>query len=462
MGEMDRTDLQFPEQFLWGAATSAFQIEGATSSGGRGESVWDVFSRKTGNIKDNTTADVSADHYYRWREDLELMSSLQLQAYRFSLSWPRVLPEGTGRINQAGLDFYDSIVDGLLERGITPWVTLFHWDLPLALHKKGGWVHRDSPWWFAEYTSTVLDRLGDRVGNWITLNEPLSVTAAGYAAGVHAPGIHNPFKAAKAAHHLLMAHGAATERIRNHSKEHRVGISNAFSPVHPFSSGDPGIAAKVSAFVNRLFMDPILFGHYPKEIQGILRFLSGGYSDEDMKLIHKKPDFIGVNHYSRYIVARGFLPVIGFRLVREKDPAKKYTHMDWEVYPEGLYEILQWIKETYDNPVVYITENGAAFEDELYDGEVDDHQREGYLSSYLENLHLAIHDGVEVHGYFVWSLLDNFEWDYGHSRRFGIVYVDYRTLKRTIKRSGHWYSRVIQNNGFRRDDPSQESAGFVP
>ena len=434
----------FPDDFLWGCATAAYQIEGAWDEGGKGPSVWDDFSHRPGTIRDATTGDVACDHYHRYREDVSLLSQLSVGAYRFSVSWPRVVPDGDGAVNERGLDFYDRLVDELMHRGIEPFVTLFHWDLPLALEHKGGWLSRRTCHAFVRYAEVVVRRLGDRVDRWITLNEPLSVIGAGYLAGRHAPGYRNPLKAMHALHHLLVAHGSAVAAIRALSPDARIGVANAFSPVHPLRASDAQIAERMSAVVNGLFMDPLFKGRYPREVEWIFHLLNRRIRPGDMDMIRAPLDFIGVNHYSRYIARKTFLPFIGFRIMKPVYEGALFTDMDWEVFPDGFHDILTWINAEYDNPPIYITENGAAYDDRRIEEEVHDTDRIAYLKDYLRNLHRAMEDGCDVRGYFVWSFLDNFEWEYGLSKRFGIVYVDYDTQRRVVKESGRWYREICR------------------
>ena len=437
-------ELIFPENFTWGCATAAYQIEGAWQEDGRGPSVWDEFSHRPGTIRDGTTGDVACDHYHRYQHDLDLLTQLSVGAYRFSVSWPRVYPEGDGALNEVGLDFYDRLVDAVLERGLEPFVTLFHWDLPLALEQRGGWLERHTAYAFVRYAETVVKRLGDRVKRWITLNEPLSVIGAGYLAGRHAPGQRNVVKAIHALHNLLLGHGLAVRAIRDLDPDAQIGIANAFSPVHPFRTKDEQTAERVSAIVNGLFMDPILKGRYPRGIAWAIRLFNRRIRRGDMEIIREPIDFIGVNHYSRYIARRTFLPFIGFRLMKPVYEGVLFTDMDWEVYPEGFHDILTWIKAEYDNPPVYITENGAAYSDRTVEDEVHDTDRIAYLKEYLRQLHRAIADGCDVRGYFVWSFLDNFEWEYGLSKRFGLVYVRYESQERIMKASGRWYAELCE------------------
>lgn len=440
--------ISFPPDFVWGVSTSAYQIEGAWQADGKGVSIWDRFTRRPGAIRDGTTGDVACDHYHRWREDLDLIEGIGCGSYRFSISWPRVLPEGRGRMNPEGLDFYDRLVDGLLARGIDPMVTLYHWDLPESLEAAGGWVNRRIVRDFVEFTRLMVRRLGDRVSNWITINEPLSVVGAGYLAGAHAPGRRSVVAALRALHHLLLAHGQGVAAIKEMLPESRVGIANAFSPVYPFRRKDVKVATRVSAALNRLCMDPILLGHYPKELEGLIRLINRGIRPGDFDLMSTPFDFVGVNHYSRYIARRTFLPFIGVRLMRPVYENVLFTDLDWEVYPRGFYDILIWIRDEYHNPEIVVTENGAAYQDRYEDEMVEDADRVEYLEHYLIALKRAMDHGVDVRGYFIWSLMDNFEWAFGKSKRFGLYYVDYETLRRIPKRSALWYSRLCRINNF--------------
>jgi beta-glucosidase len=436
--------LTFPDSFTWGCATAAYQIEGAYRADGKGLSVWDEFTRRPGVIRDGSNGDVACDHYHRYRDDFALLTEIGVGAYRFSVSWPRVVPDGDGPINRAGLDFYDRMVDAVLERGIEPYVTLFHWDLPLELEKRGGWLNRRTAYAYVRYVEAVVRRLGDRVKTWMTLNEPMTVIGAGYLAGRHAPGHTSARKAIHALHHLLVAHGMGVETVRALDPGARVGIANAFSPVHPLRAKDERVAERMSAVVNGLFMDPILKGRYPKEVAWAIRLLNRKIRRGDMELISRPLDFIGVNHYSRYIARRTFLPIVGFRLMKPVYKGVLFTDMDWEVYPSGFHDILTWINRNYDNPPIYITENGAAYQDRRVEDEVNDTDRISYLRAYLYHLHRAMEEGCDVRGYFVWSFLDNFEWEYGLSKRFGVVYVDYSTQERLLKASGKWYARLCR------------------
>jgi len=450
--------LTFPSNFLWGVSTSAYQIEGAWNADGKGPSIWDDFSRRPGKIIDGSTGELAADHYRRMDEDVDLIAGLGCRSYRFSISWPRVFPSGYDQINPQGLDFYDRLVDRLCAADIEPMVTLYHWDLPSALQREGGWTNPSIVGRFADYTEAMVHRLGDRVPRWITLNEPIAVVGAGYLAGTHAPGIRNPVAAAKVLHHLLMAHGAAVQRIRGLAPQAQVGIANAFTPVYPLHSRrDARAADLISSALNRLCMDPILLGHYPKRLKGLLGLLNRKTRPEDFELMQEPIDFIGVNHYSRYIARRTLLPFFGFRLMRPSYDNVLFTDFDWEIYPEGFFDVLTWIRDIYGNVPLIITENGAAFNDPQpvasmngikdsgRQGEgliVEDQRRVEYLRKYLTALHRAMQQGVDVGGYFVWSLLDNFEWAHGYGKPFGLYYVDPLTGRRIPKRSALWYRKV--------------------
>ncbi len=442
----------FPDNFLWGAATSSYQIEGAWDEDGKGESIWDRFSHTPGKIVDGSTGDVACDHYHRWQEDLDLMQSLGLQAYRFSIAWPRILPQGRGQVNQAGLDFYDRLVDGLLARNITPFVTLYHWDLPQALEDAGGWPDRATAEAFVQYAEVVSARLGDRVKHWITHNEPWVAAFLGYGVGIHAPGARDFQQAAAAAHHLLLSHGWAVPVLRANSPEARVGITLNLTDVVPASPSpqDYHAARELDAFLNRWFLDPLYGRQYPadgvawfeREHQVQPHFVKAG----DLETIATPTDFLGVNFYTRH-VARG--PAEGNLPPTITTERSEFTEMGWEVAPRSLFRLLNRLHFDYQVPSIYITENGAAFADQLSaDGQVHDPRRVAYLRAHLQAAHDAIQCGVPLQGYFVWSLMDNFEWAFGYTKRFGIVYVDFETQQRMVKDSGLWYREVISRNGF--------------
>lgn len=439
--------LIFPEGFLWGAATASYQIEGAWDEDGKGESIWDRFSHTPGKVQDGDTGDVACDHYHRWREDVTLIKSMGLNAYRFSVAWPRIFPAGRGEVNQAGIDFYSRLVDALLEAEIEPWVTLYHWDLPQALQEEGGWAARRVVDAFAEYTDIVTRALGDRVKNWITFNEPWVSAFVGYQDGYHAPGLTDQNAAVAAAHHLLLSHGRAVPVIRANSQDAYVGITLNLTPQVPASPSIPDrrLATWIDGYINRYFLDPLVGRGYPADIAAVYGKSMDVVEPGDLDEIAVPIDFLGVNYYTRNITrddsVEANLPVT-------IQPGDEITEMDWEVYPQGLYNILGRLHFDYGFPAIYITENGAAFVDNISpDGQVDDQQRLSYIKRHLEMIHKAIQIGGPVKGYFAWSLLDNFEWGFGYSKRFGIVYVDYQTQQRTLKSSAKWYRQVILDNG---------------
>ncbi|MEO6968236.1 MAG: GH1 family beta-glucosidase [Rhodanobacteraceae bacterium] len=444
-----RERIVFPEQFLWGAATSAYQIEGSPLVDGAGPSIWQRFAHTPGCVHDGDTGDIACDHYRRWPEDVSLMRELNMQAYRFSISWSRVFPEGRGAINAKGLAFYERLVDALLEHGIQPMITLYHWDLPAALDDRGGWLNPDIAGWFAEYAQTVFRKLDDRVSLWATLNEPWVVTDAGYLHGVLAPGHRSLYEPPIAAHNLLRAHGAAVQAYRA-CGAHDIGIVVNLEPKYAASekTNDLRATARADAYMNRQFLDPVLLGTYPDELADIFGQAWPQWPNADLKLINQPIDFVGVNYYTRSVSrddTQGW--PIGATGVRQQQST--HTETGWEVYPQGLTDMLEWVAERYGNPPIYITENGAAFYDPpvAAEGRIEDPLRVAYLRSHLRAAHAAMERGVDLRGYFVWSLLDNFEWAHGYSKRFGIVHVDYATQQRTPKDSARFYANVIATQG---------------
>jgi beta-glucosidase len=439
--------LSFPTGFMWGAATASYQIEGSTTADGRVDSIWDEFCRRPGAVFNGDTGDPAADHYRRYVEDVELMSSLGIGAYRFSVAWPRL----------ADLGFYDRLVDELLDKGIDPWATLYHWDLPQSLEDKGGWTNRDTAYRFAEYVSTVVGRLGDRVSGWITLNEPWCAAFLGYGNGVHAPGVQDSRAAVAAVHHLLLGHGLAMSEIRALAPETPAGITLNLFPVAPAtgSEADADAARRIDALQNRIFLNPVLRGEYDSDVLTDLApyGLHELIEDGDLATISAPIDLLGVNYYRAYLVSAGD-PVDGptewpgasdVRFLQSGHPK---TEMDWEVQPEGLAELLVSLSREYPGLPMYITENGAAYPDVLTsDGVVRDSDRITFLDGHLRACHAAIEQGADLRGYFCWSLLDNLEWAEGYAKRFGLVHVDFETQKRTPKDSARWYSSVIGRNG---------------
>jgi beta-glucosidase len=441
-----------PKDFVWGAATSAYQVEGAVSEDGRGESIWDRLCQRPGAIEDGTTGAVACDHYHRWRDDLGLLTELGLNAYRFSIAWPRVLPTGRGAVNAAGLDFYDRLIDGLLERTLAPFPTLYHWDLPQALQDGGGWGARETVDAFAEYTDVVTRRLGDRVKRWVTINEPWCVAVLGHATGAQAPGLKDWSLALRAAHHVLLAHGTAVPIIRRNVPDAQVGIVNILSPAFAASDSEADLAAaeRFDQEFNRWYLDPLSGRGYPQalaasyEREGHARgfdFVRPG----DLERIAAKTDFLGVNYYSRTIV-RTDEANNRPRLIADPPPSVR-TDMGWEVYPRGLADVLKRVTREYAPPAIYVTENGAAYGHQPGDdGQVHDEPRRAYLHGHLNACLDALEAGVPLKGYFAWSLLDNFEWAFGYKMRFGLVHVDYATQRRTIKQSGRWLAQVLATN----------------
>jgi beta-glucosidase len=438
----------FPVDFVWGAATASYQIEGAAHEDARGESVWDRFCATPGKVRSGDTGDVACDFYHRYPDDVKLMRDLGLDAFRFSIAWSRVLPAGRGAVNDAGLDFYDRLVDELLANEIEPYATLFHWDTPQALEDAGGWPERATAEAFVEYTEAVVGRIGDRVRHWITHNEPWVYAWVGHAWGLHAPGRKSEADAVAVAHHLLLSHGWAVEAIRRASPEARVGITLNLAQIYPATDTpeDEAAAYRRDGEDNRWFLDPIFRGSYPADLLERNELVAPYVRDGDLDVTSAPLDFLGINNYSRFIVAAGS---DGPRTVG--NPDAQHTDMGWEVYPDGLHDVLVRVARDYEPAAIHITENGAAFADvRVHDGAVHDVERTAFLESYIAAVGRAIAGGAPVKGYFVWSLLDNFEWAFGYSKRFGIVYVDFPTLERVPKDSYYWYRDLIAS---RRDVP---------
>ena len=439
---MTNARIEFPRNFVWGAATAAYQTEGAATEDGRGESIWDRYSATPGNVTNGDTGIIACDTYHRYVEDVRLMRELGLGAFRFSVAWPRILPEGRGRVNSSGLDFYDRLVDELLANGIDPYVTLYHWDLPQALEDRGGWPERDTVEAFTEYVEVVVARLGDRVRHWITQNEPWVISWLGYGLGVHAPGRTNEEDALAAGHHVLLSHGRAAEVLRRDAPAAEVGVTIDLVPMYPLTDSEEDIeAARHSdGFRNRWFLDPVLGRGYPHDMLEQYVDILPTIEDGDMLTIAAPLDFLGVNYYTRNVVRSGTGETAPQPVSAD---GAEHTEMGWEVYPDGLSDLLLRLRDDYELPDLYITENGAAFPDARQNGSVPDLQRISYLDRHLGALAHAMEEGVPVRGYFLWSLLDNFEWAFGYTKRFGIVYIDFETLERVPKASYGWYRDFI-------------------
>ncbi len=438
-----------PEDFIIGSATAAYQIEGAVAEDGRGPSIWDIFTHQRGNVADGGTADIACDHYHRWPDDIALMQQLGLDAYRFSLSWPRILPAGRGAVNAKGLDFYDRLIDALLDANITPFVTLYHWDLPQALQDdSGGWLNRGIVDAFAGYAEIAAQRFGDRVRHWTTLNEPWTFCWWGYGFGEDAPGLRLGAKGAlRASHHALLAHGTAVSAIRTHIKDAQIGIVLDLNCVEPAShvSEDQAAARRFDGAQNRWYLDALFHGRYPDDMLEVFGRAAGQL---DITAAKQPLDYLGVNYYRRSVIAAGEdIPPLAMQRV---SPPGTYTLMGWEVWPEGLFDLVTWIDRTYVPPLLYVTENGAAFPDVLIDDRVKDSARRGYIERHLEQCARAFAAGVPLAGYFVWTLMDNFEWAEGYQPRFGIVHVDYPSQKRRIKASGDWLASLQRRRRLER------------
>jgi beta-glucosidase len=447
--------IAFPDRFLWGCATSAYQIEGSPLADGAAPSIWERFVHTPGMVRDGDTAEVACDHYRRYREDVALMARLGLKAYRFSVAWSRVLPSGTGAVNPAGLAFYDRLTDELLAHGIEPVVTLYHWDLPAALYERGGWLNRDCAAWFAEYARVLFAKLDDRVKLWATINEPWVISDGGYLLGALAPGHRSLSEAPVVSHHLLCAHGTAVQAYRSEGR-HSIGLVVNIEPKHPASSSPADVAAaeRADAYMNRQYLDPVFLGRYPAQLAEIFGSAWPAWPEGDLELIGQPIDFLGVNYYTRS-VTRFDAAAAPLRSAAVRLPEASYTEMGWEVYPRGLTEALRWIRDRYGAVPLYVTENGAAFHDppSVAGDRLEDPLRVAYLRDHVRAVQAALADQVDVRGYFVWSLLDNFEWVLGYSKRFGIVHVDFSSQRRTLKASADFYARVIESNGRAIDSP---------
>lgn len=468
----------FPRDFFWGAATSAFQIEGAWNEDGKGESNWDRWCHTPGKIKGGGTADTAVDHYHRWREDVDLMRQMNLNAYRFSIAWPRVQPDGRGNLNPKGIAFYDRLIEALLAAGIKPFITLCHYDIPQALEDQGGWLNRDTTDRFADYAYAMVKKYGDRVIHWMTINEPICISEGHYGDIIEPPGLGDPQAGIQAAHHLLLGHAKALRAIKTGGgSHHQIGLICNLYPVHPYSGKetdgqDHDVAERVSldtgqkmsdsplvegdrekavelldGYINRWWLDPIYYGRYPQDIWEHRDYLPRVH-EGDMATIGIRPDFMGVNYYHRFVARpirrKGKLT---YTTVSPKELGTSYTTMGWEIYPAGLYELLTRLKKDYGDPDIYITENGMAMDDPVAsDGIVHDDYRIDFLRCHFSQAARCLAEGVKLKGFFVWTLMDNFEWEAGWDQRFGLIRIEYDTLERTIKDSGRWYGDFIGMN----------------
>lgn len=442
--------LIFPENFLWGTATGAYQIEGAYNEDGKGESIWDRYTHTPGTILGSDTGDVACDHYHLYEEDVKIMKEMGIKTYRFSISWPRIFPDGKGEPNKKGMDFYRNLVNLLAENEITPAITLYHWDLPQKLQDIGGWANREVVDLFVQYARYVFKELGDKVPIWITFNEPWVSSFIGYWYGGHPPAISDLSLAIQAAHNIMLAHGKAVRAYREMGMKGEIGITLNLNPVYPASENENDLLAanRYSEFYNSWFLDPILKGKYPEQLLELFsNFATPPNIDSvDMDVIHTPIDFLGVNNYSftSVVYDANKLPL----QINFAEAGKAKTDTGWEIYPEGIHDLLLYLHQEYNGIKIMITENGAAFKDVIdNDGKVNDNERISYLNDHITEIYRAMKDGVNLAGYYIWSFMDNFEWRMGYSKRFGLVYIDYETQKRIIKKSGLWYKKVIENNG---------------
>ncbi len=447
----------FPKDFIWGAAASAYQIEGAYDEDEKGESIWDRFTHQKGNIFNGYTGDVACDHYHKYKKDVELMNKIGLDSYRFSISWPRIFSKGTGKVNQKGLDFYKRLINELLENEIKPVPTLYHWDLPQVLQERGGWSNRDTAKYFQEYAFRVIDEFEGLVDQWITHNEPWVASFVGHAFGQHAPGKQNYQTALQVLHHILLSHGMVVKSFKEEEREGQIGITVNLGDFQPASDKKEDLAAawRQDNFMNKIVLDPLFRAKYPKEFFDFIQKNTGEIEirDQDMSIVSYPMDFLGINYYSRNLIKHAEEKnIIETKELKVED--SQYTEMGWEVYPPGIYNVLKRVNNEYSDLPLYITENGAAFQDKLTEnGKVKDQDRINYLREHIKNVYKAIQDGIPLKGYYVWSIMDNFEWAYGYSKRFGLIYVDYKdNQKRYLKESAKWYRKVIERNGIAVND----------
>ncbi|KXA93679.1 beta-glucosidase [candidate division MSBL1 archaeon SCGC-AAA259E19] len=432
-----------PEDFTWGVSSAAYQVEGAWNEDGKGESIWDRFTHEPGNVENGDTGDVACDHYHRYEQDVALMEELGVDAYRFSVSWPRIIPDGNGEVNDQGLQFYGDLTEELLDAGIEPWICLYHWNLPQALQNEKGWANSKIVEDFERYAELLGEEFGGRVENWVILNEPWVVSNLGYLMGEHAPGVSDHERFLKASHNLQLAQGRAIETLREVNENFRIGTVLNLAPIHPASDDekDKEAADRMDQYLNRWYLDPLFKGEYPP----LASRLGLNPDPDDLEAIRQPVDFLGINYYTRQIVTHDPKKRLQSRQVER---TSNTTEMGWEIYPAGLEELLLRLKEDYDDPILYVTENGAAFDDKLTkDGRVEDDDRIKFLRDYIEAAGRAKEKGADLQGYFVWTLMDNFEWAFGYSKKFGLIKVDFDTCERSPKKSYYWYRKTIENNG---------------
>ncbi len=444
---MGNTKNEFGPDFIWGVSTAAYQIEGAWNTDGKGKSIWDAFSNTKGKTFLGQNGNIACDFYHHWEQDIRLMAQLKIPNFRFSLSWSRIIPNGTGNVNPLGIEFYNRIIDFCLEIGIEPWISLYHWDLPQALENKGGWTNRDIIGWFGDYVELCVRYFGDRVKHWMVLNEPMVFTGAGYFLGIHAPGRKGLNSFLAAAHHAAMCQAEGGRIIRSLQAKAHIGTTFSCSSIHPYSNAKHDVAAafRVDVLLNRMFVEPLAGLGYPLQDLKLLRRIETFIKDGDEVKLRFDMDFIGVQNYTREIIAfSGITPKLWAKVIKAKKRKVETTEMNWEVYPESIYEMLKKFNAYKNFKEIIVTENGVAFPDAVVDGKVHDERRINFLDKYTKQVLRAKNEGVNVSGYFVWSFTDNFEWAEGYKPRFGLVYVDFDTQERIVKSSGLWFSRLIQ------------------
>lgn len=443
------TKKDFGEDFTWGVASAAYQIEGSIAADGKTSSIWDSFTHKKGKILNNENGDIACDFYKRYKEDTDILANLNFNAHRFSLSWTRILPEGIGKVNQKGLDFYHRLIDYNLEKGIEPWITLYHWDLPQILEDKGGWTNREIINWFSDYVDICTRTFGDKVKNWMVLNEPFAYTALGYMLGIHAPGRKGLNNFLPAVHHTALCQAEGGRFVRNNVTDAYIGTTFSCSPNHPVTQNKRDIKAalKFDALMNRLFVEPAFGLGYPTKEFSLLKRLEKYTKPNDMDRMKFDFDFIGIQNYTREIVKHSiFSPLVWAKQIPAKKRVSDTTEMGWEIYPEGIYEMLKKFSSYKQDLPIYVTENGAAFADEVVDNNVSDPKRIQFFKDYLNQVLRAKNEGINTKGYFVWSFTDNFEWAEGYKPRFGLVYVDFKTQQRIVKKSGYWFKKLLSED----------------